>query len=120
MKDEAMRYQVPAVKDPETERPIPTAWRSTIKGVVDALARRDYRIESGVPGVAPVSHDTAAQIEGYIADYGAVLTELSDQSWDSSGKVPNLARDKADQAAERLLGSAQAAKLRRLQEPHPP
>ncbi len=72
------------VKDPETERPIPTAWRSTIKGVVDALARRDYHIESGVPGVAPVSHETAAQMERYIADYGEVLTELPDQSWDSS------------------------------------
>lgn len=79
-----MQHHVPAMQDPENERPIPTAWRSAIMAVVAALARRDYRIESGIPGVAPVSHDTATQMEDYIADYGEVLTELSDQTWDSS------------------------------------
>jgi hypothetical protein len=48
------------------------------------LVKRDYRIESGVPGLAPVSRDTAAQMESYIGGYGEVLTELSDETWESS------------------------------------
>ncbi|MBC3881521.1 hypothetical protein H8K35_08525 [Undibacterium sp. LX40W] len=35
-------------------------------------------------GVLEVSNETAAQIKGYIADYGCTLIELPPESWDTS------------------------------------
>ncbi len=78
-----MERTVLAVKDAEHQRPIPSAWRPTLSAVVSALANGEHNIE-GVLGVAPVSRDTAAQIQGYISDYGEVLTELSEATWESS------------------------------------
>ena len=37
-----------------------------------------------MPSVAPVSRDTAEQIERYIQDYGETLVELPEETWDSS------------------------------------
>ena len=79
-----MEPNAPAVKDAENQHPIPTAWRPTICAMVSALAKGDYIIECGVSGVTPVSRKTAAQIQSYIAGYGEVLTELSEETWESS------------------------------------
>lgn len=76
--------EAPAVKDAETEHPIPSAWRSVIREIVRAFVRHDYRLSAGVPGVAPVSAKTAIQIGNYIQDYGATLIELPDQTWNTS------------------------------------
>lgn len=54
----------PAVKD-GVERPIPSAWRPTFVRIVEAFVRHDYRLRAGVPGVAPVSEDTAGHIRDY-------------------------------------------------------
>jgi hypothetical protein len=78
------RPLVLAVKDPDKERPIPTAWRSTIKAIVHALAVRDYQLDSGVSGVAPASAETANHIKKYVESYGAELIELPDEAWDTS------------------------------------
>jgi hypothetical protein len=58
-----------AIKDAESELPIPTAWRPVICRVVDAFVRHDYQLNAGVPGVAPVSEKTAEHIKSYIQDY---------------------------------------------------
>lgn len=76
--------EVAAVKDAERQRPIPTAWRPVLGEIVRAFAKGDYRLACGVPGVEAVSEETAAQIRGYVADYGAALVELSPQTWESS------------------------------------
>lgn len=47
--------EILAVKDDETERPIPTAWRSIIQDIVKALVKHDYLLDTGVYSVAPVS-----------------------------------------------------------------
>jgi len=73
-----------AIKDPESEHPIPTVWRPTICRVVYAFVRRDYQLNAGVPGVVPVSAKTAEQIRSYIQDYGAELVDLPEETWESS------------------------------------
>ena len=78
------KIEIPAVKDAESERPIPTSWRETIKSIVSSFARHDYRLIKSIPGVAPVPPDTAQQINSYIQGYGAKLIELPEESWDSS------------------------------------
>ncbi|HJQ24166.1 MAG TPA: hypothetical protein VKA60_09650 [Blastocatellia bacterium] len=73
-----------AVKDEENERPIPSAWRPIFREVVKAFAHHDYHVSAGVPGVAPISDETASQVAEYIQDYGATLIELPEETWDSS------------------------------------
>jgi len=75
---------IPAVKDPESERAIPSSWRPVLARIVEAFARHDYRLNAGIPGVAPVSEETAAQIREYIEDYGTTLIELPEESWTTS------------------------------------
>lgn len=76
--------QVLAIKDEESERPIPTAWRPVIREIVRALLGHDYQLSIGVSGVASVSLETAEQIRQYIQDYGAELIELPEETWASS------------------------------------
>ena len=76
--------EVLAVKDEDEQRPIPTAWRPVFREIVKAFVRSDYRLSGGVLGVAPVSAKTAKQIAAYIEDYGEMLVELPEQTWDSS------------------------------------
>ena len=76
--------EVPVTKDSESEGPIPSVWRPMVKGIIDAFVRHDYRLTSGIPGVAPVSEETATQIREYINGYGATLVALPQDSWDTS------------------------------------
>ncbi len=76
--------EVPAVKDEESERAIPSAWRPVLAHIVEAFVRHDYLISAGIPGVAPVSAETAAHIHEYIQEYGEELVELPEQTWDTS------------------------------------
>jgi hypothetical protein len=84
MATEGDESQVFAVKDTESERPIPTAWRPVLKDIVSALVRHDYQLSAVVGGVLPVSTETAEQIRKYIASYGEVLTELPEAAWSTS------------------------------------
>lgn len=76
--------EVLAVKDEDEQRPIPTAWRPIFREIVQALVAKDYQLSTGIPGVAPVSAETANQIDGYIEDYGETLVELPENTWASS------------------------------------
>lgn len=78
------RTEVPAIKDANSERPIPTAWRNVIKSIVSSFVRHDYRLTTSIPWVAPVQLETAEQIENYIKVYGVELTELPEETWNSS------------------------------------
>ena len=78
------RTEVPAIKDAESEHPIPTAWRNTIKSIVRSFVRHDYHLTTSISRVAPVQLDTAEQIENHIKNYGAELIELPEETWDSS------------------------------------
>ena len=78
------RTEVPAIKDAESERPIPSAWRNVIESIVSSFVRHDYRLTTSISGVVPVQPDTAEQIENYIKSYGVELIELPEETWDSS------------------------------------
>ena len=73
-----------AVKDPDAAHPIAGAWRPVLQDVVRRFAQGDYHLALGVPGVEPVSAATAEQIRNYIAEYGATLVELPDDTWQTS------------------------------------
>src|SRR5688500_18081167 len=81
---ETENSKVLAIKDEEVARPIPTAWRPTIREIVRAFVRGDYQLSGGVSSLSSVSPETAEQISYYIQDYGAKLIELPEESWVSS------------------------------------
>ncbi|GAA3914053.1 DUF7668 domain-containing protein [Luteimonas lutimaris] len=68
----------------EVQRPIPTTWRHMFREIVAALVAADYRLEAQIPGVEPVSIETATQIRDYLSEYGATLVELPEATWESS------------------------------------
>ena len=76
--------QEPAVKDENAEHPVASAWRPTLCEIVKAFVRGDYALKRQVPSVAPVSAETARQIERYVAAYGETLCELPDETWSTS------------------------------------
>ena len=73
-----------ALKDADSERPIPTAWRPVINEIVRRFVGHDYQLIAGVTGVYPITPKAAEQIGKYIQDYGAELIELSEDTWDLS------------------------------------
>ena len=72
------------VKDGESERPIPHAWRDALASIVRALACGDYSLSS-LPDhfIRPTPQD-AVRIKAAISDYGTTITELPAESWDTS------------------------------------
>jgi hypothetical protein len=81
---ETIRGEVPALKDESVERPIPTAWRSAIRDIVQAFSAGDYRLEAGVATVEPLTAEAAAQVQESVHAYGATLVPLSEETWQSS------------------------------------
>lgn len=69
------------------ERPVPLVWRPVLRQVVEALRQGDLRRAGDLPQVAPVDDRTAEQAAAYLADYGEVLVELPEASWDTSVAV---------------------------------
>ena len=72
------------IKDENKAHPIAGAWRPTIRAIAGALAEGDWALSRGIPDVAPLSADDADRIRRYVAAYGETLTELSEETWDSS------------------------------------
>jgi hypothetical protein len=79
-----MQPNEPVIKDDSRQRPIPTAWRQAFRDVVSAFVEGDYRLARGAPGVEPIAPETALQIGDCIRSYGATLTELPEESWETS------------------------------------
>lgn len=73
-----------AVKDGTGQLPIPSAWRPLFGKIVDAFVEHDYKLNSDISGVRPLSAAAAAQVEDYIRDYGVTLVALPDEAWSSS------------------------------------
>lgn len=74
----------PAIKDGDAQHPIAGAWRPMLCEVVRSFVEGDYGLAKGVAGVEPVSAETAEQISDYVADYGATLVELPEDTWQTS------------------------------------
>lgn len=74
----------PAVKDADAAHPIAGTWRPMLREVVRRFVEGDYQLAQGVPDVEPVSPATAEQVRDSLADYGATLVELPDDTWKTS------------------------------------
>ena len=72
------------LKDLHSQHPVPVVWRDTYSEIVERFVDGDYGLERSVQHVLPISEETAAQISGYIADYGETLVQLDESVWDSS------------------------------------
>ncbi|NVC52812.1 DUF7668 domain-containing protein [Vibrio diabolicus] len=71
-------------KDEDIQQPIPSIWRPIFCSIVKSFVERDYTISSGLEGLAPVTSEISTQIEEFIDDYGELLIELPDETWESS------------------------------------
>jgi hypothetical protein len=74
----------PAIKDINAAHSIAGAWRPMLRDVVNRLVNGDYRLEIGISGVEPVSAKTAEHIRASVANYGATLIDLPDDTWQTS------------------------------------
>jgi hypothetical protein len=79
-----MSNTVKVLKDEHSQAPIPSAWRSTLFAVVEAFKDGDFRLVGGVPGVRPISAENAERIATNIQSYGALLTRLPEDTWQTS------------------------------------
>lgn len=79
-----MDITIPVAKDKYSQGPVPTEWRATFSAIVDAFNEGDFRLAKKIDGVLPIAEDDAVAIENNINGYGANLTDLPDDSWQSS------------------------------------
>lgn len=70
--------------DSDEAQPIPTAWWPVLARVVAAFAQGDFSLSRGVDRVRPISPESAAQVQDYLACYGETLIPLSDVAWETS------------------------------------
>lgn len=75
---------VPAVKDGDAERPIPSRWRPALCSIVTAFLKGDFLLAENIVGVEAISQKTATHIQSYLRDYGATLVPLPEETWNSS------------------------------------
>lgn len=76
-----MSIDLPVVKDPNGQVPVPTAWRATLADVANAIGQGDYQAIASMASVRPISAPLAEAIASNIRDYGVNLTDLPAESW---------------------------------------
>jgi hypothetical protein len=74
----------PAVKDDENAHPVAGAWRRTLRDIVQAFAEGDFALSRGVRHVRPVNAETAEHLRSCVTGYGATLTPLPEEAWNTS------------------------------------
>lgn len=72
------------VKDEEKAHPVAKARRPTLREIVKAIAERDYGLSRRIATIGMVSNEAAEQMRSYVSNYGETLTELHDDTWNSS------------------------------------
>ena len=65
------------------QQPVPLEWRPALERAADAFAAGNFTLQ-GLAGVEPTSASTASQVSQYLANYGATLVSLPEETWDSS------------------------------------
>ena len=79
-----MNTPIAVEKDPNGQKPIPSAWRETISTIVESIRDGDYRLSSSIPGVIKFSDRIAKAIQENIEGYGAHLVGLPEDAWHTS------------------------------------
>ena len=72
------------IKDETAAHAVASAWRPALREVVSAFVHGDYALQKGVAFVEPVPSSTADHIKSYLESYGETLTELSEETWETS------------------------------------
>lgn len=75
---------VSVVKHEDAAHPVAATWRPVICEIVRAFSRGDYLLSQPVADVDAISEATAEHIRASVADYGATLVELPDETWETS------------------------------------
>jgi len=73
-----------AVSKSEGELPVPSEWRQTFIRIVEEFRSGNFRIGQNIPGVRPLSHRDAERIKFNISSYDSELSELSEETWETS------------------------------------
>ncbi len=71
------------MKDGENQQLIPTAWRNTLRSIVEAFKGNNFQL-IGIDGVRPISIEDAKRIARNIESYGVHLESLPDETWETS------------------------------------
>lgn len=79
-----MSNEIQVFKDEEKQQPIPTAWRQTLREIVEAFKDGDFQLDRGLAGVRALSPEDAARIARNLEGYGVHLTSLPDDTWETS------------------------------------
>ncbi len=74
---------VPAVKDTGQANPLASAWRPTIRAIVDAFVAGDFVLGSPISG-ATIDRATAGQVQAALTSYGGSLCALPEDTWKTS------------------------------------
>lgn len=79
-----MSQIVLVLKDEHNQSPIPTAWRRAFSDIVEGLKDEDFDRVRRVKGVRPISAEEANRMLENVKRYGAKLTSLPEDTWQSS------------------------------------
>ncbi len=72
------------VKDYDSAHPIATSWHPMISAVINAFTKDDFELNSNIVGVSSVPSAIAQHNRIYVMNYGEVLIDLTDESWNTS------------------------------------
>jgi len=70
-------------KDEDKQQPIPVEWRQKLREIVEAIQEDNFQLR-GILDVEQLSIEDAAGIAKNISRYGARLTNLPEESWNTS------------------------------------
>ncbi|MDN3391404.1 hypothetical protein [Pseudoalteromonas sp. APC 3691] len=73
-----------AIKDLENEHLIASHWRPIIKLAVDAFSQNDFGLSTPIENIQPIPVDIALANKSYVSDYGEVLINLPEETWETS------------------------------------
>ena len=68
---------------PSEEQPVPLEWRPALEMAANAFAAGNITLPD-LAGLEPTAASPASQAGAYLADYGATLVSLPEETWDSS------------------------------------
>jgi hypothetical protein len=79
-----MNTEVQVEKNVIEQRPIPEAWKQTLRSIVEALKEGDFQLSRQISGVRPLALEDAARISRNLNSYGATIASLPDDTWTTS------------------------------------
>ena len=81
---EAYLKTLKPIKDESNEHLIPTSWRAMLIDVINSFVAGDFLLGQSINFVKSVDNEIALASKAYVADYGEILTVLSDETWETS------------------------------------